>query len=269
WPQKPKRGFKSYSEWKRELPPGFGIETTSMNTEGISLIKPNGFKGGRMEGLRHMNHYFFTSDGLSRYDATRNGLLGESYSSRLSPWLALGCLGIREVWSHVIKFESQRGPTSSTETFKKELLWRAYFRWVMDTHGVRMFHRDGIRSKPTTWRHSEPEFKAWCEGKTESAFVNAMMNELNTTGFIGNRARQIAASYLINELRIDWRWGAAYFEAQLIDYDVSSNYGNWAYIAGVGTDPRGGRHFNIQYQEEQHDPDGAYQAFWNKKTISA
>ena len=93
------------------------------------------------------------------------------------------------------------------------------------------------------------------------------MHELAHTGFIGNRARQIAASYLVHELRIDWRWGAAYFESQLIDYDVASNYGNWAYIAGVGTDPRGGRHFNITHQQQQHDPDGAYVQAWSPNKI--
>lgn len=269
WPQKPKRGFKSYSEWKRDCPVNVDFENTTMPNHHDSAVKQHGFKGGRTEGLNQLRQYFQNSDGLSRYAETRNGLLGDTYSSRLSPWLAFGCLDVREVWHHVSAVERQCGPSSSTETFKKELLWREYFRWVMDTHGALLFRSAGIRSNATAWRHSESDFEAWCEGRTGSAFINAMMQELNTTGFMGNRARQIAASYLINELRIDWRWGASYFESQLIDYDVSSNYGNWAYIAGVGTDPRGGRHFNIQYQEQQHDPEGAYQSFWNKKTIHA
>jgi deoxyribodipyrimidine photo-lyase len=88
------------------------------------------------------------------------------------------------------------------------------------------------------------------------------MRELNATGFISNRGRQIAASCLVNELDIDWRYGAAWFQQQLIDHDVASNWGNWQYIAGVGADPRGGRHFNLVRQAEQFDPDGEYVSRW-------
>ena len=88
------------------------------------------------------------------------------------------------------------------------------------------------------------------------------MNELMTTGYISNRARQIVASCLVNELSVDWRFGAAWFEEQLMDYDAGVNWGNWQYIAGVGVDPRGGRHFNIEKQTALYDPDGVYQAKW-------
>jgi len=93
--------------------------------------------------------------------------------------------------------------------------------------------------------------------------VNALMHQLVATGWMTNRGRQIAASYLVNELNHDWRYGAAFFEKHLIDYDVGSNYGNWQYIAGVGTDPRGGRHFNIDKQAAQYDPDGHFTTKWD------
>ena len=88
------------------------------------------------------------------------------------------------------------------------------------------------------------------------------MNQLNRTGYLSNRARQIVASALVNELQVDWRYGAAWFEQQLIDYEVGSNWGNWQYIAGVGADPRGGRHFNLEKQAAQFDPDGDYVRRW-------
>ena len=88
------------------------------------------------------------------------------------------------------------------------------------------------------------------------------MNELATTGYMSNRGRQIAASCLIHELSVDWRFGAAYFEQQLIDYDVGSNWGNWQYIAGVGTDTRDVRRFNIEKQTQTYDPDGTYRRRW-------
>ena len=89
------------------------------------------------------------------------------------------------------------------------------------------------------------------------------MHQLNQTGYLSNRGRQIVASCLVNELAVDWRYGAAYFEQQLLDYDIGSNWGNWQYIAGVGADPRGGRHFNIDKQTAQFDPDGHYIERWD------
>jgi deoxyribodipyrimidine photo-lyase len=88
------------------------------------------------------------------------------------------------------------------------------------------------------------------------------MRELAATGYLGNRLRQVAASYLIHDLGCDWRAGAAWFEAQLLDYDVYSNQGNWLYIAGRGTDPRGGRRFDPVRQAATWDPQGTYRRRW-------
>jgi deoxyribodipyrimidine photo-lyase len=88
------------------------------------------------------------------------------------------------------------------------------------------------------------------------------MKQLNETGYLSNRGRQIVASCFVNELNMDWRYGAAYMEQQLIDFDVAVNWANWQYIAGVGADPRGGRHFNLEKQTKQYDPKGEYIARW-------
>jgi deoxyribodipyrimidine photo-lyase len=93
------------------------------------------------------------------------------------------------------------------------------------------------------------------------------MRELAATGFMSNRGRQNVASYLVHDLGVDWRWGAAYFEQQLIDYDPASNWGNWAYIAGVGNDPRPNRKFNTRSQAERYDPEGRYVAVWSQPTL--
>ena len=89
-----------------------------------------------------------------------------------------------------------------------------------------------------------------------------LMHQLVATGWMSNRGRQIAASCLVNELDIDWRYGAAFFEKHLIDFDVASNYGNWQYIAGVGADPRGGRHFDLEKQAKLYDPEGEFTQRW-------
>jgi deoxyribodipyrimidine photo-lyase len=93
------------------------------------------------------------------------------------------------------------------------------------------------RLSPLTSYYPE-RFQKWINGSTPYPLVNACMNELRETGDLSNRGRQIVASCLVNELGMDWRYGAAYFERVLIDYDVASNWGNWQYLAGVGADPR-------------------------------
>jgi deoxyribodipyrimidine photo-lyase len=92
------------------------------------------------------------------------------------------------------------------------------------------------------------------------------MQQLNHPGYLSNRGRQIAASSLVYDLGLDWRAGAGYFENRLVDYDVASNWGNWQYIAGVGADTRGGRHFNIAKQTRQYDPDGSYVDRWTRSS---
>ena len=89
------------------------------------------------------------------------------------------------------------------------------------------------------------------------------MQQLVATGWCSNRGRQIAASCLVNELQLDWRYGAAFFEKHLIDYDVACNYGNWQYLAGVGADPRGGRHFDLEKQTQTYDPEGTFTRKWH------
>lgn len=92
--------------------------------------------------------------------------------------------------------------------------------------------------------------------------VDAGLRELQQTGYVSNRLRQNMASYYVHQLQLDWRWGAAYFEQYLIDYDVASNYGNWAYLAGVGHDPRPQRQFNLNHQLRQYDPNLAHIRHW-------
>ena len=110
------------------------------------------------------------------------------------------------------------------------------------------------------WRRDERDFERWIEGRTGVPFVDANMREIARTGYMSNRGRQNVASFLAKWLRLDWRWGASYFEHILVDYDVCSNWGNWQYVAGVGSDPRD-RRFDVLRQGEHYDPQGAlYQA---------
>ncbi|KTG08572.1 cryptochrome DASH [Haloprofundus marisrubri] len=220
------------------------------------------FEGGETAGLQRLDEYVWERDCLREYKETRNGMVGADYSSKFSAWLNEGCLSPRRVHEEVKRYEDERISNDSTYWLLFELLWRDFFQFQLAKHGGQFFTREGIRERDDIeWRDDETQFERWAEGETGIPFVDANMRELNRSGYMSNRGRQNAASFLVNNLRLDWRRGAAYFETQLVDYDPCSNYGNWAYIAGVGNDSRD-RYFNIVKQAKQYDGDAEYIKRW-------
>lgn len=223
------------------------------------------FKGGETEAITRLNHYFYESKSLSNYKETRNGMVGTNYSSKFSAWLALGCISPRFIYGEVKKYEKQFGANDSTYWLIFELMWRDFFRFMFKKHQTKFFLYQGIKTEKINSKSLNEKLLAqWVNGTTSSDFVNANMLELKLTGFMSNRGRQNVASYFCNELNMDWRMGAAYFEEQLIDYDVCSNWGNWAYLAGVGNDPRGHRWFNVEKQAIDYDKNRVFRDLWLK-----
>ncbi len=220
------------------------------------------FKGGESNALKRIENYFFETENLSEYKKTRNGLIGENYSSKLSAWLANGSVSARTIYWEVQQYEAEICKNEDTYWLIFELIWRDYFKYVSLKHGEKIFKLEGILGKTYDWKNSEKAFKDWKFGNTKEPFVNANMIEILETGFMSNRGRQNVASFWSKEWLQDWRKGAAYFESMLIDYDVHSNYGNWMYNSGVGNDPRD-RKFNIKRQAEMYDSNGKYQDLWN------
>ena len=224
------------------------------------------FVGGATEGNKRMYNYFYTTHALANYKETRNGMVGSDYSTKFSAWLSLGCLSPREIYHELKNYESQFGANASTYWVFFELLWRDYFGLVFKKYGKLFFLKSGIKSEVTNLsKHNDNTLNLWINGKTGNNFIDANMLELKFTGFMSNRGRQNVASNLCNELKLDWRYGASYFEQQLIDYDVCSNWGNWAYLAGVGNDPRKNRYFNLQKQALTYDTNFLYRNLWLQK----
>ena len=219
------------------------------------------FAGGEGAALAHLARYF-ASDRPQHYKATRNGLSGIDFSSKFSPWLAQGALSPRVAFAALRRHEAAQGVSEGSYWLWFELLWRDYFRFLHLQHGRHLYRVRGLNAAAPPPAHDPAAFVAWCEGRTGHAFIDAGMRELAATGWLSNRMRQVVASYLIHDLGCDWRAGAAWFEAQLVDYDVYSNQGNWLYIAGRGTDPRGGRRFDPDRQAATYDADGAYRTRW-------
>jgi deoxyribodipyrimidine photo-lyase len=220
------------------------------------------FQGGETAGMARLQQYFWQQDLLKTYKETRNGMVGADYSSKFSPWLALGCLSARSIYAEVQKYEQERVQNDSTYWLIFELLWRDYFAFIAAKHGNKIFQATGLRGLNIPWKQDQQRFDLWCQGKTGFPLVDANMRELAATGFMSNRGRQNVASFLTKNLGINWRWGAEWFESLLIDYDVASNWGNWNYTAGVGNDARGFRFFNIYKQSRDYDPQGRYVKLW-------
>ena len=247
------------------LPPGptNGFTSASNGTElsETKYISNSQFKGGESQGLKHLN-VLFQSNQVATYKEVRNSLDGWRNSCKLSPWLANGSLSVREVIAQLNHHEKTVISNEPTYWLYFELLWREFFQLYAVKNGSKIFSFRGLKPQGPLTSFYPERFKKWVEGSTPYPIVNACMNELRETGYLSNRGRQIVASCLVNELAIDWRYGADYFEKTLIDYDVASNWGNWQYLAGVGADTRAKRHFNLAKQTQQFDPNQTYINKW-------
>ncbi|MFN3597497.1 MAG: DASH family cryptochrome [Rubricoccaceae bacterium] len=233
----------------------FGLEPQTPDPRAVP------FAGGETAARARLQRYVWQDDRLRVYKETRNGLVGDDFASRLSPYLAHGALSPRRVYAEVKRYERERVANESTYWLVFELLWRDYFRFYGAQQGARLFWAAGPRARGGAQPFHAPLFEAWTAGQTGYPFVDAAMRELAGSGFMSNRARQNAASFWARTLGQDWRAGAAWFESLLVDYDVTSNWGNWAYVAGTGNDPRD-RTFNVVRQAQMYDADGAFMRRW-------
>ena len=199
---------------------------------------------------------------LSTYKETRDQLYGNNISSQLSVPLSLGLVSPRRIFHFINVFEKKVISNQSTYWLKFELLWREYFKLLSFYYGSSIFSRKGISDVLNITDNCKVD--SITNIKFEDDLIESINNQLIKTGFISNRARQIFASHLIYNLNVDWLSGAYYFKNNLIDYDTENNFSNWMYIAGVGTDPRGGRLFNLNKQKSLYDPDYEYRKKWLK-----
>ena len=235
----------------------FGMEEPSKDHRAVL-----DFKGGEQAALERLDYYFWETEKLKYYKETRNGLVGADYSSKFSAWLGNGSISPRKIYWEVQRFEESITKNSSTYWLVFELIWRDFFRFHALKYNNDIFMAGGIRDELPQMPFDEDKFEAWKQAGTGIPFIDANMKELKLTGYMSNRGRQNVASYLVKDLEIDWRYGASWFESQLVDYDVCSNWCNWNYVSGVGTDPRKERYFNIIKQANGYDGDGEYVKLW-------
>nr|WP_199158185.1 DASH family cryptochrome [Pedobacter sp. ASV2] len=214
------------------------------------------FVGGENAGISHLQKIIVA---MQQAATTKNLIL----ASKLSAWLAMGNLSPRKVYWEIKKMESTPSTKAMFNHILLGLLWRDYFRFMFKKYGNTFFHPDGFGSQGVVDSINEDEnFNKWKNGQTGFAVVDAVMTELNKTGYITNIARQTAALYLVNNLEVSWVLGAAYFEEKLIDYNPASNWGNWANIAGVGNDQKTKNVFDLDKNIKNLDPKGNYALTW-------
>lgn len=214
------------------------------------------FVGGENAGISHLQKIIVA---MQQAATTKNLIL----ASKLSAWLAMGNLSPRKVYWEIKKMESTPSTKAMFNHILLGLLWRDYFRFMFKKYGNTFFHPDGFGSQGVVDSVNEDEnFNKWKNGQTGFAVVDAVMTELNKTGYITNIARQTAALYLVNNLEVSWVLGAAYFEEKLIDYNPASNWGNWANIAGVGNDQKTKNVFDLDKNIKNLDPKGNYALTW-------
>jgi deoxyribodipyrimidine photo-lyase len=191
---------------------------------------------------------------IKQYDKQRD-IPGVKGTSHLGVHLRFGTISIRQLAQKALK---------GNETFLNELIWRDFFQMIL-WHFPHVGKGKAFKAAYDLikWRNNEDEFARWCEGTTGYPIVDAGMRELNTTGFMHNRVRMITASFLAKHLLIDWRWGEAYFAEKLLDFELSSNNGNWQWAAGCGCDAAPYfRIFNPYTQTKKFDPDLTYIKKW-------
>jgi hypothetical protein len=204
---------------------------------------------------------YLDSKKASVYFQTRNAFTGIDFSTRLSHLLNLGQISPKTILSLVEKYEQDNGQNKSTYWIKFELLWREYFYWLSRYHQKDFFRSNGLNGGDL--KLEKIPIVKYIEQMNTHPLIKAMNNELISTGYLSNRSRQIYVSYLVHKTSLDWRYGAWFFQHYLLDYDLNSNWGNWLYGSGYGTDARGPRYFDIKKQLNTYDPDNLYLKKWS------
>lgn len=190
---------------------------------------------------------------IVEYDQKRN-IPGIAGTSHVSIHLRFGTVSIRELVAVANKFN---------QVYLKELIWREFFMMLLFHYPKVVDHNFNRKYDFIKWRNDESEFKKWCDGETGFPLVDAGMRQLNESGWMHNRVRMVVAGFLCKDLLIDWRWGEAYFAEKLLDYELSSNNGNWQWAAGTGADAAPYfRVFNPTTQIKNFDPDLVYIKKW-------
>ncbi len=252
WMRQPRRAVEPLPRTLPRLPSRLRHgRIPSLEHLGLSQEVSDPAPGGETAARRRLDHVLRSA--VAQY-ASRHDLPGEDGTSRLSPYLHLGCLSPLEI-------EQRLGRGDGPEALRRQLCWRDFYAQVLANFPANARSEFQQRYRGTLrWSRAEKRFEAWCEGRTGYPLVDAGMRQLRHEGWMHNRVRLVVGSFLTKDLGIDWRWGERWFMRLLLDGDEANNNGNWQWIASVGVDPQPPyrRLFNPARHQERFDPDGTY-----------
>ena len=206
--------------------------------------------GGESHGCERLHHWLYNELGF--YAETRDYPATDE-TSQLSPYLHFGCIS-------PLRLVEQASQLPESEPFIRQVVWRDFYAQILNAHPTAA--RRDYRDRGDVWQYDPAAYGSWVEGTTGFPLVDAGMRQLKAVGFMHNRVRMVTASFLVKDLHQDWRRGADYFMSQLLDGDVASNYLNWQWVAGTGTDSNPHRILNPTTQARRFDSEGKYIQRW-------
>ena len=250
--------------WMKTIDLHLIVVNTSINSDGFykhnvsfPSLKEIGFTKS------NINVQPYELDVVNNYHINRN-IPSLDATSRLGPHLRFGTISIRQIVNEL------NGEYGENDQFLFELIWREFFIQILYHFPHVIMNNFRAKYNGIQWRNNEAEFERWCNGTTGYPMVDAGMRQLNETGYMHNRVRMVTAGFLCKHLLIDWRWGEAYFASKLLDFELSSNNGNWQWAAGTGCDAAPYfRVFNPTEQIKKFDPDHLYIQQWIKELNSS
>ncbi len=245
------------ASWRKPLEVPDSIKSISIEKDGFQIFEelkrknfsPDLLKGGESEGIVRLNEWMAKE--LNSYEKGRDDI-GADRTSRLSPYLHLGCISPLEVALQALKLGG--------DAFVRQLCWRDFYLQILDQRPD--VSRNDYRDRKYTWNQDLDSLTLWKKGQTGFPIVDAGMRQLLSEGFMHGRVRMVVASFLTKDLHIDWREGSQHFMKYLVDGDIASNQLNWQWVAGTGTDSNPHRIFNPTRQSEKFDEDGNYIRRW-------
>jgi hypothetical protein len=228
---------------------------SQLNNYKEAVINISDLSTQEQEALTFIEEYF-QSNKPSSYFETRNHFWVKDHSTQFSSFLSLGLISPNFIWRSVQRYQQTHGVEKSSSWIQFELLWRDYFYQLSHLMREKIFyiHPD----KPPLLGLKKVFISSLEDSLMSDKIISKAWEQLKNTGELSNRMRQIFASFWCHQDHLDWRYGAYLFQYFLKDYDSSSNWGNWQYLAGVGVDPRGKRYFNLQKQQQTYDPENTY-----------